>query len=336
MPPVELIKKAIRSPAKVPQYSLNKSLSILKSGWLETYRRSLLISSQKELIHKFTNQDEFALVILDACRYDEFGKIYDNYLSGELQKVWASGRWTAEYVERTWTDNHDLTYINTAPVISNRYFEDIGSSYRPEEHISNLVNIWESHWEPDLETVPAEAVTAVALDEIRNKPTRLVAHYMQPHVPYIGEVRLDEVDCTKLEIESAASQGLDADTILDYENRSTYDLLEMLEKEKISNEELMNAYESNLEYVFESVVQLVRRLDCPVVITADHGEHLGEEEKYLHEEDSTLIRQVPWLTVSEDETGTQSDQPFNYEGNVEPVTDVSKDIEDRLESLGYK
>jgi len=335
MPPTALIKKAIRNPAKVPRYVLKKILSRLRRGYFESYRRLSSIDRQQKLVHEFTDQDEFALIILDACRYDEFSKMYEGYLDGELQRVWASGRWTAEYVERTWTQSHNLTYINSAPVISDLYFEDRGSAYRPEEHISNLANVWQTHWEPDLETVPAEAVTAVALDEIQDGPTRLVAHYMQPHVPYIGEIRLEEVGDTELQIESAASHELDADTILDHENKSTYDLLELLENDQISDGKLKTVYRSNLEYVFENVIQLVRRLDCPVIITADHGEHLGEKGKYLHEEDSTLIRQVPWFTVSEDEIGTQSDQPFNYQGDVEPATDVTKDIEDRLESLGY-
>lgn len=326
-----LLKQAIHAPEKAAQYLPRKILPMIKNGYFELYRSASAISKQRTLIHEFTDQDEFALVILDACRYDEFEKIYHNYLDGELQRTWASGRWTAEYVERTWTQTHKLTYVNSAPVISNLYFENRDSAYRPEEHISSLVDVWRTHWEPDLETVPAEAVTAVALDQVQDGPTRLVAHYMQPHVPYIGDSELHQATSA----EPPAGHELDARTILEHENRSTYLLLELLEAGEISDEELKSAYRRNLDYVFQSVVQLVRRLDCPVVITADHGEHLGENGKHLHEEDSTLIRQVPWFTVSEDEIGTQSDLPFEYDGNVEPATDVSTDIVDRLESLGY-
>lgn len=331
MATTSLIKKAIRTPEKAARSLPRKISSTLKDEYFEFYRRASAINKQKTLIEEFTDQDEFALIILDACRYDEFEKVYNNYLNGKLQRAWASGRWTAEYVERTWTRTHELTYINSAPVISDLYFEDRSSTYKPDEHLSNLVDVWRTHWDPELETVPAEAVTAVALDKIQDEPTRLVAHYMQPHVPYIGDFRLDQAMMT----EAPDARELDAGTILEHENESTYLLLELLEEGQISEEELKTAYRHNLDYVFQSVVQLVRRLDCPVVITADHGEHLGENGKHLHEEDSTLIRQVPWFTVSEDEIGTQSDQPFEYDGPVEPVTDVSTDIADRLESLGY-
>lgn len=332
MVPTSALSGALNVPKTVARYLPRGISSTIKNAYFELYRSASAISRQKRLIHELTDRDEFALIVLDACRYDEFENIYENYLDGNLQRAWASGRWTAEYVERTWTQTHDLAYINSAPVISDHYFADRDSAYRPEEHITNLVNVWRTHWEPELETVPAEAVTAVAVDKVQeNEATRLVAHYMQPHVPYIGEVRLDQA--TKAA--QPAEQDLDAGTILEKENRSTYLLLELLEEGKISNAELRSAYRHNLDYVFQSVVQLVRRVDCPVVITADHGEHLGEGGKHLHEEDSTLIRQVPWFTVSESEIGTKSGQPFEYDGPVESTTDVSADIANRLESLGY-
>lgn len=331
MEPTSLLRGATGVPERAARYLPRRISSTIRKGYFEFYRSVSAIERQKPLIREFTDRDEFMLVVLDACRYDEFERIYDNYLDGKLQRAWASGRWTAEYVERTWTGTHELTYVNSAPVISNRYFEQRESTYRPTEHLSNLVDVWQTHWDPQLETVPAEAVTAVALDQARDGPTRVVAHYMQPHVPYVGTARLNHTTST----EQLAGQEVDPDTVLEHENRSTYMLLDMLEKGQISEEELHSAYRDNLDYVFRSVVELVRRVECPVVITADHGEHLGENGKYLHEEDSTLIRQVPWFTVSEEEIGTQAGHPFEYDGRVEPATDGSTEITDRLESLGY-
>lgn len=48
-----------------------------------------------------TDEEEFVLVVLDACRFDAFDLLYGEYLSGDLRKVLAAGRWTADYVRRT-------------------------------------------------------------------------------------------------------------------------------------------------------------------------------------------------------------------------------------------
>jgi glutaredoxin len=85
------------------------------------------------------------------------------------------------------------------------------------------------------------------------------------------------------------------------------------------------------------VVRLVERVNCPVVVTTDHGEHLGENGYYLHEEDSVRVRQVPWLVVNKNEIGTvtnmnefsNSHSPASYSGS-------ESEVEEQLRQLGYK
>jgi hypothetical protein len=77
--------------------------------------RLLSLDYQRDLINELTDTDEFLLVILDACRYDTFDRIVPDYLKGDLSRVIASGRWTAEYTQRTWTDTYDLTYLSSCP-----------------------------------------------------------------------------------------------------------------------------------------------------------------------------------------------------------------------------
>jgi glucan phosphoethanolaminetransferase (alkaline phosphatase superfamily) len=120
-------------------------------------------------------------------------------------------------------------------------------------------------------------------------------------------------------------------------DRPTQRIYHRIRDGEISDRELYRAYVHNLEYVLGEVVRLVRRLDCPVVITGDHGEHLGENGKYLHEADSTLIRQVPWFVVSETETGQREiESEFREMNAVSTDQDRSTaEIKDRLASLGY-
>ena len=108
----QLIMKGLRSPEKVPGYLYRNIQSVSQKIRLEAYRRRHSIDRQKPFIHEFIDNDEFVLVILDACRYDVFSEVYQEYLTGELKEVWASGRWTAQYCRRTWTEEYDLLYIS--------------------------------------------------------------------------------------------------------------------------------------------------------------------------------------------------------------------------------
>ena len=62
------------------------------------------------------------------------------------------------------------------------------------------------------------------------------------------------------------------------------------------------AYKGNLRAVLNSIKKYIEHYPKPVVITADHGEMLGEKGLYLHKENfpkwaEDKIRVVPWLVV---------------------------------------
>jgi glucan phosphoethanolaminetransferase (alkaline phosphatase superfamily) len=85
------------------------------------------------------------------------------------------------------------------------------------------------------------------------------------------------------------------------------------------------------------VVRLVERVNCIVVVTADHGEHLGEKGRYLHEEDSEVVRKVPWLVVNESEIGIKSNRKeFDNRYTSHGYTGAAEEVEDHLRNLGYK
>lgn len=331
----QLIMKGLRSPEKVPNYLYRNFQSLSQTTRLEAYRRRNAIDRQKPLIHDFIDNEEFVLVILDACRYDFFDEIYEDYLIGDLDRVWASGRWTAEYCERTWTEKYDLTYINSIPVFSDFYFELRNMDFCPSDHIENLVHMWEHEWDSCLGTTPPEAITDETLRHANaDRPTRIVAHYAQPHVPYIGEERIEAWDA-----EVAANTETDElrDLFEEGSERPTQVVLEKIRNGEISDRQLKRAYQSNLDYVMSEVVRLVERINCPVVVTADHGEHLGENGYYLHEEDSVYVRQVPWLVMNENEIGTVTNaKEFSNSHSPSTYSGSESEVEEQLRHLGYK
>lgn len=300
---------------------------------MEAYRRKNAIDRQKPLIHQFINTDEFALIVLDACRYDVFDDAYVNYISGELNKVWASGRWTAQYCKRTYTEKYQFKYITSIPVFSDFYFELRDMDFRPSNHIQNIVHMWDHEWDASLGTTPPEEITDEALRHANShEPTRIVAHYAQPHVPYIGDETIDAWSSNKISTDNTSLRDLFTQDA----KRPTYAVLDKIRSGQVDDSQLKRAYRSNVDYVMQEVLRLVQRVNCPVVITADHGEHLGENGLYLHENDSTVVRQIPWLVVNSSEIGTRSNEKDPGNAHVSGTYAKTEDeIKNHLRNLGY-
>lgn len=319
------VRNGIQRSVKIPVYFASKANSVLSQIKLEYYRRLHSIPYQKPKINALLETDEFILVILDACRFDVFKQMYDGYLRGDITKTWSTARWTGEYIHNCWEGYNDLTYINTAPVISKFYFNTRVSGPDPSEYFRELIQLWKTDWDPETGTVPADAVTDTAISlAAQSDQIRLVAHYMQPHLPYIGEYGFDIWE-NKAVLKDRIEGDLESPT-------SVY--IDAIESGAISLDELWKAYEANLKYVLPEIRRLVKNVDCPVVVTADHGENLGEKGQYFHEENSRYTRVVPWLIVDPDIIGTNRNSNKDYNRNqVNNIED--KTIEDRLESLGY-
>lgn len=342
------------------------------------YKRRRNLPEQKEVIHDFVRNDEFALVILDACRYDMFRQYVDRYLEGELEQAWSTAAWTGAYVEKTWTEQYDMTYLGAATHVSDHSFESRNREYRPSEHIKRIVQLWNTDWNPAYGTVHPEKVTDAALAEAtRDSPTRMVVHYMQPHSPYIGETKIlpwgiderahseridrlardaaeraDASDKNPEEaVESLDPSEIDFDTVVEYdlgprqfqqweEARPTDSITSRIESGDITDEELRLAYRDNLHLVLGEVERLVSRLNCDVVVTADHGEFLGESGRYFHPPTGhPLVRNVPWFRVSEECIGRKPIAEKYHEMDLQEMVgtdEVDDDVfEHRLKALGY-
>jgi len=329
MPTLEQIKKGFKNPTEVPPHIYDKLSNAYKGVELETYRRYHRIPYQRELITEFVESDSFCLIILDACRYDVFDNNIDEYLDGELQLVWGSGRWTGDYAVRTWQKYYQLTYFASIPVVSDAHFNRIDQDFKPSKHFENLVRCWDSEWDPELGTVPANRVTDCAIQYLLDTDSpQIVVHYAQPHVPYIGDTEI-------LPWEGGSDKNIQER--LDDGTQPTIKFYEMIRKGEISNKKLQKAYEDNLRYALSEVVRLVQRINCPVIITSDHGEHLGEKGRYLHKTDSNILRRVPWFIVDDSEIGvTQIEDKYrSCQDTLDKKQYSPPDIEDRLAHLGY-
>jgi len=99
---------------------------------------------------------------------------------------------------------------------------------------------------------------------------------------------------------------------------------------EVEFEELWDSYRMNLELVLEEVRTLLSNLDAEtVVITADHGNAVGELRMYGHPAGflHPAVRKVPWIET------TATDQ-LTYEPSVGTESD-ERDVGELLEALGY-
>lgn len=265
------------------------------------------------------------LIVLDACRYDLFESVLNEHpLPGELYKRESLQSGTPGFLAENFAGNefHDTVYITANPYVNT----DLEVS-----QFHAVDPVWDDGWDDDLQTVTPETMRERALlanEEYPNK--RLIIHFIQPHIPFIGDVRLGGMKTWRVR-ERAKGQ---TETSPDERSKNPFD---QLRSGKRSREEVWAAYRSNLERAMPAVETLLSELDGKIVVTSDHGNAFGEfawpfpMRIYGHPLGVLIpsLVEVPWY-VSEDGS--------RREINPEPPTElasVSKDTEKRLDMLGY-
>ena len=221
--------------------------------------------SQTTLINKF---DWDVLIVLDACRYDYFEAEYKNYLSGTLISVESPGGDTPKWLSETFKGLLPITYFSANPYLSDIRWSN--NSWKPSRHFLEIIEIYKKGWIDELNTVHPSIVNQAVKNYLRlfsRNSNKMIIHYLQPHFPAIGNTPLPIRHVEEL-----------------YELDPTH---------------IKKAYRDNLQLVLLYIKELINELHGKIVITADHGELLGEDGYYWHPspdgEWRKELRIVPWL-----------------------------------------
>jgi hypothetical protein len=298
---------------QIPSYMSELFYPRVKFGsWLFEQKRGEGIDVVK--------QDWDNLIILDACRYDEFAS--ECSLKGNLNKTVSKGKNSIQYIERNYNGRelHDTVYVTANP-----YVKDI------KDGVFHAIvdDPLKKNFDERLGTVRPEEITRAAIEAHDKYPNkRLIIHYMQPHMPPIGEIRdlMDDID-----------DGFD----MTGEKRNTERTYNLVKKGLISPDSARLAYRQNLRIVLKEVANL-SQIGGKTVISSDHGELLGDSH-YLYREklwSHGLTRKlpkteelciVPWFEwdISTDRRKISSDPPVQNERITE------ENARDQLEGLGY-
>lgn len=263
-------------------------------------------------------------IILDACRYDLFEEVRADYpLPGTLSQRTSLDSATPGFLEKTFQDDtfHDIVYVNANPYV--RMLLDPAQFHA-------VVDVWEDDWDDQHNTVFPEVMAKRALEAAECYPDkRLLVHFIQPHYPFVGEDSLGERD-----VFSIREQALGNEDAVQ-RNPTPF---ELLERGTVTRQEVWAAYRSNLELAMPSVEKLLSELGGKSVVTADHGNAIGEWARpfpirvYGHPVGIQIpaLTSVPWLVH---ETGQRRE--IVSEASEMDRREVSADTQERLRKLGY-
>jgi len=269
---------------------------------------------------RIMDEDWDTLLVLDACRYDTFAARND--LPGRLESRRSRGSHTVEFLEGNFAGGtfRDTVYVTASPQL-----------YRNRERLAvsfhATVDIWESEgWDDTHGTVLPETTTDYALQAHERYPNkRVIVHYLQPHYPFIGAEDLN-----------TRTFGQDESALDIWGNLMRNNL-------DVSTERLWSAYEDNLRLTLDAIEPLLTTVDGKTVVTADHGNMIGERSRPIPIREwghpvgvyTDQLVKVPWF-VSERgprRTIVAGDAEGEERDDERAIPETT--VEDRLEDLGY-
>jgi hypothetical protein len=255
------------------------------------------------------------LIVLDACRADLFEETIDTSQFDSYRRVTSQASRTPDWARINWgTRPHpDTIYVTANPRVS----REVSGRFH------KLVNVWESNFDDEDQTVHPKPVTRAACDAFRSDK-RLVVHYIQPHHPFftVPEFRYDESDW--INVSDHGSEVISPWTAL--------------KNGKTTRERVWDAYQTNLHVGASEALSLASSLPGKTVITSDHGNMVGEWgwplplRIYDHPPEHRypgLVR-VPWATIDGQRRAIS-------DGSIADTTEIDTDqVDKQLAALGYK
>jgi len=270
------------------------------------------------------------LVVLDACRYDFFKRVFREYLSGDLEARRTEGSSSSEWAAKNFGSGFkDVTYVSANPFVNSidvplkdtRWGAVSGIEYdwKAADAFGEVVDVWYDSWDESLGTVHPRDVNKAAHSVVEDdEGERTVVHYMQPHLPYISAGGGESMNAIRgMFVRDLKEDGDGVGTVLEVSGRFTQSVVSgssflmklgvWMDLRNVSASPLRmrradveRYYLRDLRLVLEHVSELIERIDGDIVVTSDHGEAFGEKGYWEHTEnvDIPALREVPWMEIN--------------------------------------
>lgn len=255
------------------------------------------------------------LIILDACRPDALAECASefDFLPSEIPTRRSNAAQSLEFMKTNFINQYSDQMAQTEYITGNPYssFNEVNTELFAQVH-----EVWQTEWSTELGTIPPDPLTDRAITSGRgDAPTKLIVHFMQPHFPSIPADLSTGIDITQFG-ESAGDTNVFDD----------------LENGELTHRRAWNAYISNCRLVLDSVKTLISNYDAnKAVITADHANSFGENGVYGHPWgcQTAKVRLVPWIEIT-------CHDCMSHKPAEACDQDIDVNVEDQLESLGYR
>jgi|APHM01.1.fsa_nt_gi hypothetical protein len=209
------------------------------------------------------------LIILDSCRHDEYEKVTGKDVDSRI----TCGSVTHEYLSANFSagDWSDTVYVSGNPNTEQSIFEE-ETGRKPGDVFHEIFQVYKDNWIEEKGTDPEALVEKAALAAKLFPKKKLIVHIVKPHAPFVAR---------------------EEDKNIVYERAA---------KGEIDPGEVKAAYRRNLQLGLDMAEQITDRLKGKTVITSDHGELLGENNRWSHRINCSDVplRKVPWDIVKED------------------------------------
>lgn len=285
----------------------------------------------------FLEEDWDLLILLDACRADLIKEVSEEYEYIETVDTRIScASHSREWIHKSFMEDGKtpLEWLQTrlkmmqdpddnelyAERFTTREFPNL--AYVTWNHFSRILDedqfylmdeVWRYAWDDSIKGIEPRSITDRAIDVARTQnPDRMVVHYMQPHTPF--RANFDEEN---------KPNGMDGNM-----NPFTKTQRGIMERD-----ECWEKYKDNLRWVLDDLEILLENVDAnKVIISADHGNSMGEWGSYGHRPYTPLrgVKEVPWIETSASDEGTYEPELRRQEADLDSDT-----VKKRLQDLGY-
>jgi len=216
-------------------------------------------------------------------------------LPGTLESRLSRGSSTVEFLRGNFhsRDLLDTVYVTANPKL-HEHRDDI------DTRLHAVRDVWRDGWDETHNTVLPEQTTAAAVDAAAAFPTkRSVVHYIQPHYPFLAGGNPFDSEQAFLRPDEPGS----------WHQVMTGEL-------SVSRERVWDAYVATLDRALTAVEDLLSEIKGKTVVTADHGNMVGERARPVPVREwghptgvytSELVR-VPWHVY---ESGADAGSPPN-------------------------
>lgn len=226
---------------------------------------------------KIRDEDWDNLIILDACRHDLFEEVV-----GECDFRYSQGSNSAEFIKKNFSEGDwsDALYVTANPHFHESQFKHI-TGRDPGEVFHTVFHTYEDKWSKEKSTVmPSDVISDLKTAKKLFPDKKIIAHFMQPHFPFVNS--------------EISSTGFNPE----YEDEEL-GVWAKAQLGKLEREELWNAYADNLKFVWEEIEEEINDLDGKTIVTADHGNFVGENGFYGHpyKVHAEVLLKVPWKEI---------------------------------------